>query len=324
MLWKFICIKCKVNMKKILVTGWAGFIGSHLCKFLLDEWNEVICLDNLFTWNKNNIKNLLQNPYFTFVLHDVTQPFWAQVDEIYNLACPASPIHYQKNPVETIKTSLLWSINMLELALKVKAKILQSSTSEVYGDPTVHPQPETYWGNVNINGIRSCYDEWKRASETLFMDYHREYWVDIRIIRIFNTYGPNMHPCDWRVVSNFIMQALQNKDITIYWDGSQTRSFQYVDDLIRWMILMMNNNSWFIWPVNIGTDFEFTIKELAEKIIELIPWCTSKIVYETLPWDDPKQRRADNKLAKEKINWEPSIQLEKGLLQTIEYFKKYL
>lgn len=311
-------------MKKILVTWWAWFIWSHLCKNLLDEWNEVICLDNLFTWNKKNIENLISNPSFTFVLHDVTQPFWAQVDEIYNLACPASPIHYQKNPVETIKTSLIWAINMLELALKVKAKILQASTSEVYGDPAVHPQPETYRWNVNINWIRSCYDEWKRAAETLFMDYHRQYWVDIRIIRIFNTYWPNMHPHDGRVVSNFIMQALQNKDITIYWDGMQTRSFQYVDDLIRWMILMMNNEKWFIWPVNIWTEYEFTIKELAEKVINLIPWCTSKIIYEDLPWDDPKQRRANNLLAKEKLWWEPSMQLDEGLINTIEYFKQFI
>ena len=311
-------------MKKILVTWWAWFIWSHLCKKLLNEWNEVICLDNLFTWNKKNIETLVSNPAFTFVLHDVTQPFWAQVDEIYNLACPASPIHYQKNPVETIKTSLLWAINMLELALKVKARILQSSTSEVYGDPAVHPQPESYRWNVNINWIRSCYDEWKRAAETLFMDYHRQYWVDIRIIRIFNTYWPNMHPSDGRVVSNFIMQALQNKNITIYWDWSQTRSFQYVDDLIRWMILMMNNEKWFTWPVNIWTEYEFTIKELAEKVIELIPWCTSKIIYEDLPKDDPKQRRANNRLAKETLWWEPSVQLDEWLLKTIEYFKTFV
>lgn len=311
-------------MKKILVTWWAGFVGSHLCKKLLDEWNEVICMDNLFTGNKSNIEGLLNNHKFTFVLHDVTQPFWAQVDEIYNLACPASPIHYQKNPVETIKTSLLWAINMLELALKVKAKILQTSTSEVYGDPIVHPQPESYRGNVNIIGCRSCYDEWKRAAETLFMDYHRQYWVDIRIIRIFNTYGPNMHPADGRVVSNFIMQALKNQDITIYWDGSQTRSFQYVDDLIRWMIAMMNNEIWFIWPVNIGTEYEFTIKELAEKVIYMIPWCTSKIVYQPLPGDDPKQRRADNRLAKEKLGWEPRIGLNEGLKEAVEYFRRFV
>ena len=290
----------------------------------MDEWNEVICLDNLFTWNKKNIRDLVSNPNFTFVLHDVTQPFWAQVDEIYNLACPASPIHYQKNPVETIKTSLLWSINMLELALKVKARILQSSTSEVYWDPAVHPQDESYRWNVNIIWIRSCYDEWKRAAETLFMDYHRQYWVDIRIIRIFNTYWPNMHPHDGRVVSNFIMQALRNEDITIYWDGNQSRSFQFVDDLINGMTSMMNNKEWFIWPVNIWTEYEFTIKELAEKIVKLVPWCTSKIIYKPLPWDDPRQRRANNKLAKEKLWWEPSIQLEDGLLRTIEYFKWFI
>ena len=240
-------------MKKILVTWWAWFIWSHLCERLLAEWNEVICLDNLFTGTKENIKSLISNQLFTFVLHDVTQPFWLQVDQIYNLACPASPVHYQKNPVETTRTSILWAMNMLELALKVNATILQASTSEVYGDPAVHPQPETYRGNVNINGPRSCYDEWKRASETLFMDYHRQYWVDIRIIRIFNTYGPNMHPADGRVVSNFIMQALRNQDITIYGTGEQTRSFQYIDDLVEGMIKMMNNETWFIWPVNIGT-----------------------------------------------------------------------
>ena len=310
--------------KKILVTGWAGFIWSHLCKKLLDEENEVICLDNLFTGNKNNIKNLTSNPFFTFVLHDITQPFRAQVDEIYNLACPASPVHYQKNPVETIKTSLLGAINMLELALKVKAKILQASTSEVYGDPLVHPQPESYRGNVNINGSRSCYDEGKRAAETLFMDYYRQYGVEVRIIRIFNTYGPNMHPHDGRVVSNFIMQALKNEDITIYGDGSQTRSFQYVDDLIRGMTLMMDNDQGFIGPVNIGTEYEFTIKALAEKIISLIPWCRSKIIYEPLPSDDPRQRRADNHLAKEKLGWEPKIKLEEGLMKTIQYFRSFL
>lgn len=313
-----------IIMKKILVTWWAGFIWSHLCKKLLDEGNEVICLDNLFTGNKNNIQHLLTNHRFTFILHDITQPFWAQVDEIYNLACPASPVHYQKNPVETIKTSLLGAINMLELATKVKAKILQSSTSEVYGDPTQHPQTETYRGNVNIIGCRSCYDEGKRAAETLFMDYHREYNTDIRIIRIFNTYWPNMHPADGRVVSNFIMQALKNQDISIYGDGNQTRSFQYIDDLIRGMISMMENTEGFIWPVNIGTEYEFTIKELAEMIIKMIPWCTSKIIYKPLPGDDPKQRRANNTLAKEKLWREPTIPLEEGLLHTIEYFKQYI
>lgn len=311
-------------MKKILVTWWAGFLGSHLCKKLLDEWNEVICLDNLFTGNKNNIEWLLDNHRFTFVLHDITQPFWAQVDEIYNLACPASPIHYQKNPVETIKTSLLGAINMLELATKTKAKILQSSTSEVYWDPAEHPQSETYRWNVNIVWCRSCYDEGKRAAETLFMDYHRQYDTKIRIIRIFNTYGPNMHPADGRVVSNFIMQALRNQNITIYGEWNQTRSFQYVDDLIRGMTSMMNNESGFIWPVNIWTEYEFTIKELAEKIIWMIPWCTSKIIYEALPWDDPKQRRANNKLAKEKLWREPSIWLDEWLGKTIEYFRRFI
>lgn len=311
-------------MKKVLVTWWAWFVWSHLCKRLLNEWNEVICLDNLFTWNKSNIYEIQDNPRFTFVLHDITKPFWAQVDEIYNLACPASPIHYQKNPVETTNTSVLWAINMLELALKVKAKIFQASTSEVYGDPIEHPQKETYWWNVNPIWTRSCYDEWKRVAETLFMDYYREYWVDIRIIRIFNTYGPNMHPNDWRVVSNFIMQALQNNDITIYGDGTQTRSFQYIDDLIEWMIKMMNNNIWFIWPVNIWTQYEFTIKQLAEIIIKMIPNTNSKIIFKDLPKDDPKQRKADNSLAKEKLGREPSITLENWLTKTIEYFKKFI
>ena len=311
-------------MKKILVTWWAWFIWSHLCERLLAEWNEVICLDNLFTGTKENIKSLISNQLFTFVLHDVTQPFWLQVDQIYNLACPASPVHYQKNPVETTRTSILWAMNMLELALKVNATILQASTSEVYGDPAVHPQPETYRGNVNINGPRSCYDEWKRASETLFMDYHRQYWVDIRIIRIFNTYGPNMHPADGRVVSNFIMQALRNQDITIYGTGEQTWSFQYIDDLVEGMIKMMNNETWFIWPVNIGTQFEFTMKELANEILNLIPESSSKIIYKPLPQDDPKQRRADNRLAKEKLGWEPKVKLEEGLEETIEYFRKFI
>ena len=311
-------------MKKILVTWWAWFIWSHLCERLLAEWNEVICLDNLFTGTKGNIKSLISNQLFTFVLHDVTQPFWLQVDQIYNLACPASPVHYQKNPVETARTSILWAMNMLELALKVNATILQASTSEVYGDPSVHPQPETYRGNVNINGPRSCYDEWKRASETLFMDYHRQYWVDIRIIRIFNTYGPNMHPADGRVVSNFIMQALRNQDITIYGTGEQTRSFQYIDDLVEGMIKMMNNETWFVWPVNIGTQFEFTMKELANEILNLIPESSSKIIYKPLPQDDPKQRRADNRLAKEKLGWEPKVKLKEGLGETIEYFRKFI
>lgn len=311
-------------MKKILVTGGAGFIGSHLCRRLLEEGNEVICLDNLFTGNKSNIYDLLDNPRFTFALHDITQPFWVQVDQIYNLACPASPIHYQKNPVETANTSVLGAINMLNLALKVKAHILQASTSEVYGDPLQHPQTEAYWGNVNINGIRSCYDEGKRMAETLFCDYHREYGVDIRIIRIFNTYGPNMHPHDGRVVSNFIMQALKNQDITIYGDGKQTRSFQYVSDLVEGMIRMMNNEIGFVWPVNIGTAYEFSMLELAQEVIRQIPWSTSTIVKMPLPADDPKQRKADASLAKEKLNWEPKIRLEEWLIKTIEYFRKYI
>lgn len=310
-------------MKKILVTGWAWFLGSHLCRRLLNEWNEIICLDNLFTGWRQNISDMLDSHRFTFVLHDINTPFWGQFDEIYNLACPASPIYYQKNPVETTKTSVLWAINMLELALKTKAKILQASTSEVYGDPIVHPQREDYWGNVNPIGIRSCYDEWKRCSETLFMDYHREYGVDIKIIRIFNTYGPSMHPNDGRVVSNFIMQALKNENITIYGDGKQTRSFQYVDDLIEVMIKMMNNNIWFIGPVNTWSDFEFTMKELVEMVLKLIPESTSKIVYLPLPWDDPKQRKADNSLAFEKLWWKPKIGLEQWLIKTIEYFRKF-
>lgn len=311
-------------MKKILVTWWAWFIWSHLCKKLLEEWHEVICLDNLFTWNKSNIYKLLDNPKFTFVLHDITKPFWAQIDLIYNLACPASPLHYQKNPVETAKTSVLGTINMLELATKVKATILQASTSEVYWDPIEHPQKETYWWNVNPIWTRSCYDEWKRMAETLFIDYNREYQTDIRIIRIFNTYGPNMHPNDWRVVSNFIMQALKNKNITIYWDGNQTRSFQYIDDLIIWMVKMMNNTLWLIWPVNIWNSNEFTIKQLAELILKLIPESKSKIIYKNLPSDDPKQRKANNTLAKEKLWWEPKIELNEWLKKSIKYFKSLI
>ncbi|MDD3302613.1 MAG: SDR family oxidoreductase [Candidatus Gracilibacteria bacterium] len=311
-------------MKKILVTGGAGFVGSHLCRRLLNEGNEVICLDNLFTGTKENIEDMLQNSNFNFILHDVNLPFWGQFDQIYNLACPASPIHYQRNPIETFKTSILGAMNMLELALKTKARILQASTSEVYGDPVVHPQNEGYWGNVNPIGIRSCYDEGKRGSETLFMDYHREHGVDIRIVRIFNTYGSLMHPADGRVVSNFIMQALKNEDITIYGDGTQTRSFQYIDDLVDVMIRMMNNEIGFIGPVNTGTQFEFTIKELAEIVLKLIPESKSKLVYKPLPGDDPKQRKADNKLAFEKLGRQPLIPLEKGLIPTIEYFRKFI
>lgn len=311
-------------MKKILITGGAGFIGSHLSRELLKQWHEIICLDNLFTGNKSNIYELEQNPKFTFVLHDITQPFRAQVDEIYNLACPASPIHYQKNPVETIKTSFLGTMHMLELATKTGAKILQTSTSEVYGDPLIHPQPEKYFGNVNPIWIRSCYDEWKRAAETLCMDYHKQYGTHIRIVRIFNTYGPYMHPHDGRVVSNFIRQALHNQDITIYWDGSQTRSFQYISDLIRGMLAMMGNTSRFIGPVNLGSSYEFTMVQLAETILQLIPSSTSKIIFQWLPQDDPKQRKADNWLAREMLWREPTIELQQWLQETIAYFQGML
>jgi len=309
-------------MKKILVTGGAGFIGSHLCKRLLEEGNFVICLDNLQTSQMDNISDLMNNPNFIFVLHDIILPFYARVDEIYNLACPASPIHYQFNPVKTIKTSVIGAINMLDLAKENNAKILQSSTSEVYGDPIIHPQPETYWGNVNPIGVRSCYDEGKRCVETLFFDYYRQFNTKIRVVRIFNTYGPNMAENDGRVVSNFIIQALKNEDITIYGEGNQTRSFQYVDDLIDGMIKMMNNDIDFVGPVNIGNPGEFTIKELASLILKMIPDSKSKIVYNPLPQDDPKQRKPDISLAKEKLNWGPKIELEEGLAKTIEYFKK--
>jgi UDP-glucuronate decarboxylase len=308
-------------MKSILVTGGAGFIGSHLCEKLLNEGNEVICLDNMFTGSKRNIIQLLSNPYFEFIRHDVNFPYFAEVDQIYNLACPASPIHYQHDAIQTAKTSVMGAINMLGLAKRIKAKILQASTSEVYGDPFIHPQVESYWGNVNPIGIRSCYDEGKRCAETLFMDYHRMNNVKIKIIRIFNTYGPKMHPNDGRVISNFIVQALQHKDITIYGDGMQTRSFQYVDDLIEAMIKMMNSDDNFTGPVNIGNPHEFTILELAEKVIDLTH-SRSQIVFHPLPQDDPKQRKPDITLAKEKLNWQPTIELEKGLVKTIDYFRK--
>ncbi|WP_455626342.1 UDP-glucuronic acid decarboxylase family protein [Parabacteroides sp.] len=308
-------------MKKILVTGGAGFIGSHLCDRLLREGNDVICLDNYFTGSKDNIRHLLGNDHFELVRHDVINPYHAEVDEIYNLACPASPPHYQYNPIKTIKTSVMGAINMLGLAKRTKAKILQASTSEVYGDPAIHPQMESYWGNVNPIGIRSCYDEGKRCAETLFMDYHRQNGVRIKIIRIFNTYGPRMNPNDGRVVSNFIVQALKGEDITIYGDGTQTRSFQYVDDLIEAMIRMMATGDDFIGPVNTGNPGEFTMLELAEKVIELTN-STSKIVYCPLPGDDPKQRKPDIALAKEKLDWEPTIRLEEGLKRTIAYFEE--
>jgi len=309
---------------KILVTGGAGFIGSHLCKRLLNDGHDVLCVDNFFTGSKDNILDLINNPKFELLRHDVTFPLYVEVDQIYNLACPASPIHYQLDPVQTTKTSVHGAINMLGLAKRTRAKILQASTSEVYGDPEVHPQPESYWGKVNPIGIRSCYDEGKRCAETLFFDYYRQHKVPIRVIRIFNTYGPNMNPHDGRVVSNFIVQALQNKDITIYGDGSQTRSFQYVDDLISGMLKMMNNENDFIGPVNLGNPVEFTIKELAEKILEMIPESTSKIIFEKLPQDDPRQRKPDISLAKKELNWEPAIELEVGLEKTIKYFRKII
>lgn len=307
-------------MKQILVTGGAGFIGSHLCERLLKEGNNVICMDNFFTGRKQNIIHLLDNPYFEMVRHDVTLPYFAEVDEIYNLACPASPIHYQFDAVSTVKTSVIGAINMLGLAKRVKARILQASTSEVYGDPLVHPQKEEYWGNVNPIGSRSCYDEGKRCAETLFMDYHRQNNLDIKIIRIFNTYGPRMRPDDGRVISNFIIQALNNRDITIYGDGLQTRSFQYVDDLIEGMIRMMATKD-FTGPVNIGNPGEFTMLELAERIKRLVG-SDSRIIHLPFPQDDPRQRKPDITLAKEKLNgWEPKVQLEEGLKATIEYFK---
>ncbi|MCT4603419.1 MAG: SDR family oxidoreductase [Marinifilum sp.] len=311
-------------MKRVLVTGGAGFIGSHLCERLLNEGNDVICLDNYFTGSKTNIAHLLDNPYFELVRHDVTAPYFAEVDEIYNMACPASPVHYQYNPIKTIKTSVMGAINMLGLAKRVKARILQASTSEVYGDPEIHPQTEDYWGNVNPIGIRSCYDEGKRCAETLFMDYHNQNNVDIKIIRIFNTYGPNMNPDDGRVVSNFIVQALQNEDITIFGDGSQTRSFQYVDDLVEGISRMMTTRHNFTGPVNIGNPNEFTILELAQNVIELTN-SKSKIINLPLPQDDPTQRKPDISLAQKELNnWEPKVQLQEGLLKTISYFDDLL
>jgi UDP-glucuronate decarboxylase len=310
-------------MKKILVTGGAGFIGSHLCERLLNDGNEVICLDNYFTGSKSNIIHLMSNPFFEIIRHDITSPFYIEADEIYNLACPASPIHYQYNPIKTIKTSVMGAINMLGLAKRIRAKILQASTSEVYGDPKVHPQTEEYWGNVNPIGRRSCYDEGKRCAETLFMDYNIQNCVKIKIIRIFNTYGPKMHPNDGRVVSNMIVQALLNKSITIYGDGSQTRSFQYIDDLVEGMILMMNTPDNIIGPINIGNPGEFSILELAEKILKLTH-SKSKLVFEPLPSDDPVQRQPNIKRAKEILNWEPKINLEDGLVKTIYYFKQKL
>ncbi len=310
-------------MKRVLVTGGSGFIGSHLCERLLKEGNDVICLDNFFTGQKQNVAHLIGSPYFELVRHDVIQPYYAEVDEIYNLACPASPVHYQYNPIKTVKTSVMGAINMLGLAKRIKAKILQASTSEVYGDPKVHPQQEAYWGNVNPIGLRSCYDEGKRCAETLFMDYHRQNGVKIKIVRIFNTYGPRMFMNDGRVVSNFVVQALKNEDITIYGDGSQTRSFQYVDDLVEGMLRLMATPDDFTGPVNIGNPGEFTIKELAEKVIALTG-SRSKLVYRPLPSDDPTQRKPDITLARERLQWSPEVQLEEGLKKTIAYFEEEL
>lgn len=309
--------------KKILITGGAGFLGSHLCERLLNDGHEVLCMDNYFTGNKQNVSHLLSNPYFELIRHDVTTPYFVEVDEIYNLACPASPIHYQYNPIKTIKTSVMGAINMLGLAKRIRAKILQASTSEVYGDPTVHPQQEDYWGHVNPIGPRSCYDEGKRCAESLFVNYYSQNNVRIKIVRIFNTYGPRMHPNDGRVVSNFIVQALKNEDITIYGDGTQTRSFCYVDDLINAMIAMMNTGDEITGPINIGNPNEFTILELAKLVIKLTD-SKSKIQHQALPTDDPLQRQPDINKAKSVLNWEPKINLEEGLIKTIEYFKNII
>jgi UDP-glucuronate decarboxylase len=309
--------------KKILVTGGAGFLGSHLCDKLIAQGHDVLCVDNFFTGTKANVAHLMSHPNFELMRHDVTFPLYVEVDEIYNLACPASPIHYQWDPVQTTKTSVHGAINMLGLAKRVKAKILQASTSEVYGDPEVHPQPESYWGRVNPVGIRSCYDEGKRCAETLFFDYWRQHQLEIKVVRIFNTYGPRMHPNDGRVVSNFIVQALRGEDITIYGDGSQTRSFCYVDDLLEAMVRAMNTGSEFTGPVNIGNPTEFTMFELAELVLKLTK-SKSRIVNQPLPQDDPKQRKPDIQLAKEALGWEPTVRLEDGLRETISYFKKVI
>lgn len=314
----------KLDRKRVLVTGGAGFLGSHLCDRLIADGDDVICVDNLFTGSKENIRHLLGNPYFEFIRHDVTEPLYVEVDQIYNLACPASPPHYQMNPIKTAKTSVLGAMNMLGLAKRVGARILQASTSEVYGDPEVHPQPESYRGHVNPIGIRSCYDEGKRMAETLFFDYHRREDVDIKVIRIFNTYGPRMNPKDGRVVSNFIVQALEGRPITIYGDGKQTRSFQYVDDLIEGMYRMMNNSREdFTGPVNIGNPGEFTMLELAEKVLKLTG-SNSQLIYEPLPSDDPMQRKPVIEVAKKELGWEPKVALDEGLQRTIAYFKEFV
>jgi len=309
--------------KRSLVTGGAGFLGSHLCEQLLKDGCSVLCVDNFFTGARRNIEHLLGHPSFELLRHDITFPLYVEVDEIYNLACPASPVHYQFDPVQTTKTSVVGAVNMLGLAKRTKARILQASTSEVYGDPSVHPQPESYWGNVNPIGPRSCYDEGKRCAETLFFDYRRQHRMDIRVVRIFNTYGPRMHPRDGRVVSNFIVQALNGEDITIYGDGTQTRSFCYVDDLIDGMVRMMNNEADFIGPVNIGNPVEFTMLELAQAVLELTR-SNSRIVYRELPHDDPRQRQPDIALAREHLKWEPRVALKSGLERTIEYFRQLL
>lgn len=309
--------------KRILVTGGAGFLGSHLCERLLNDGHDVLCLDNFFTGTRDNILHLLGNPHFEVLRHDVTQPLYVEVDEIYNLACPASPPHYQHDPIHTLKTSVLGALNMLGLAKRTGAKIFQASTSEVYGDPEVHPQPESYWGHVNPNGIRSCYDEGKRCAETLFFDYHREHGVKIKVARIFNTYGPRMHPNDGRVVSNFIIQALKGEDITVYGEGQQTRSFCYVDDLIEVFVRLMNSPDEITGPINTGNPGEFTILELAQKVIALTG-SPSKLIHLPLPQDDPRQRQPDIRLAKEKLGWEPCVRLEEGLRPTIAYFDKLL
>ena len=313
----------KHSVKRILVTGGAGFLGSHLCERLVSEGNDVLCLDNFFTGQKRNIQHLLERTNFELIRHDLVQPIFLEVDEIYNLACPASPIHYQLNPVKTIKTSVMGSIHMLGLAKRVKAKVLQASTSEVYGDPEVHPQKEDYWGNVNIIGPRSCYDEGKRCAETLFFDYHRQNGVNIRVVRIFNTYGPRMHPNDGRVVSTFIVQALSNQDIPVFGEGTQTRSFCYVDDMIEGIVSMMQSPDDFIGPVNLGNPSEFSILDLARLIIDMTG-STSRIEFKPLPQDDPMQRKPDITLAREKLGWEPSTDLKEGLKKTIDYFRDIL
>tara|TARA_B100000886_G_scaffold158616_1_gene108183 strand:- start:3781 stop:4716 length:936 start_codon:yes stop_codon:yes gene_type:complete len=310
-------------MKKILITGGAGFIGSHLCKRLLDEGNDLICVDNYFTGSKENISGLFKSPYFEVLRHDVCFPLYVEVDQIYNLACPASPIHYQHDPVQTTKTSVHGAINMLGLAKRINARILQASTSEIYGDPEIHPQKEMYWGNVNPIGPRSCYDEGKRCAETLFFDYQRQHKLDIKVVRIFNTYGPNMHPNDGRVVSNFIMQALRNQDITVYGDGHQTRSFCYIDDLVNGMIKMMTSSTKVIGPINLGNPVEYKIMDLAKIIIELTK-SKSKVIKKDLPVDDPMRRKPDISMAKDLIDWEPTTDLKDGLEQTIDYFKSNL